>query len=76
MTVDFDYIKIECFELVGDGIRRTYVFNLTVNLKSVVVYDYNKVVKFSVTCEHCSFPDLAFLDFTVAAKSVYSVILV
>ena len=76
MSVDFNNIKIKCPEFIRDRIRRADVFDFTVNLKTVIINDHAKVIQFPVTCKHGCFPDLAFLNFSVSQKCIYTVILV
>lgn len=46
MSVDFDDVEVEGLKLIRNRIGRTYILDLSVNLKSVVVYDDAKVVEF------------------------------
>ena len=76
VTVDVDDIEVECLELLVDGIDVADVCYSSVDLKVVVVYDNAEVIEVVRSREHGSFPDLAFLEFTVSKESIYSVVLV
>ena len=70
---NIDHMEIKCLKFLIDRVWRAYVLYLTVDLKAVVVNDHYKVVQFSGTCEHSSFPYLAFLDLAVSKKCVYTI---
>ena len=43
----FNHMEIKCFEFIADWVRRAYIFNLSINLESVVINYNNKVIKLS-----------------------------
>ena len=69
-------MEIECFKLLIDGIRRADFADRAVDLQVVVVNDHAQVVQFVESCEHGSFPDLAFFDLTVSEECIHSPCLV
>ena len=68
-------METERFEFFVDRVRRVYIVDLTVNLQTVVVYDHNQVVQFSVGCKHGCLPYLSFLDLAVTKQCIYTVII-
>ena len=75
MSVDVDYMEVERLELLIDRIRRTYLVNRSVDLKTVVVHDDYEVVKLSVACKHSSLPNLTFLNLTVSKECIHTIVL-
>ena len=45
MSVNINCLKVKCFELFVNGIYGADVFNLTVNLQSVVIHDYYQIIQ-------------------------------
>ena len=46
--------------------------NVTIDLKSIIINDHNKVVQFTEACKHSCLPNLAFLDLTITKQGVYT----
>lgn len=67
-----NHMEIKCFELLINRIRRTYILNLTINLKTIVIYDNTEIVKLSVAGKHCCFPHLAFFNLTITKQCIYT----
>ena len=67
-------MEIKCLKFFVDRVRRTYFINSSIDLKVIIVNDHNQIVQFAESCPHGSFPDLAFLDLTVSAECIDTVI--
>ena len=65
MSVNVDYMEVECLELLVDRIWRIYFTDWSVNLKIIIIHNYYQVVQLSVRCKHGCFPYLPFLDFNL-----------
>ena len=76
ISINHNCVEIKCLKFLIDRVWRAYVLYLTVDLKAVVVNDHYKVVQFSGTCEHSSFPYLTFLDLAVSKQCIYTVVFV
>ena len=74
ISINIDHMEVECLEFFIDRVRRTYFVHCTVNLKVIVIYNDYKIVQFLKTSPHCCFPDLSFLNLSITAKCVYTVI--
>ena len=74
MAVDADYMEIKCLKFLVNRIGGANLIHRAVDLKSVVIHNHDQIIQLSVTCEHRSFPDLAFLDLPVAKECINTVI--
>ena len=73
---NIDHMEIESFKFLVDRIRGAYICNVTIDLKSIVIYDHNQVVQFTEACEHSCLPHLAFLDLTITQQCIYSIVII
>ena len=74
MSVDVNYMEVECLKLLVDRIRRVYFVDRSVDLEVVVVHDHYQVVQLLKACQHGCLPNLSFLNLTVSQKGVHTVI--
>ena len=63
-------MEIEGFKFLINGIRGAYIVDCPVNLKAVVVYDYDQIIQLMVSGQHGSLPYLAFLNLSVTQQGI------
>ena len=74
MTINFDGIPAKGAELVHRLGGATDTVGEAIKLDAIVIHK-SRQVTYAVVCGHLyGFPNLAFLNFTVAADSVYAVV--
>ena len=73
MAIDCLNMETKSFQLIHNGIGAHDLCHIAVDLQAIVVHDDTQIIQLVVACEHAGFPNLAFLDLTVAQQGVDTV---
>ena len=68
-----DHMEIKCFKFLINRIWRANFIYFSIDLKSIIINNHNKVVQFTEACEHSCLPNLTFLNLTIAKKCIHPV---